>query len=301
MRDIKLALTYDDITLIPEYSDIKSRKDVSLRTLVSKRYGIMIPIVAAPMDTVCELDMAWRLFKLGGVGVIHRFMTSTEQIDMVRELYDRIYKTDEGMDILEDWGVMFDDWHSEIPYPPIMAAIGVRDTDRQRAKHLVEAGANVLVIDVAHGHHQNVIDMITWCKSNLKDTVDIIAGNIATAEAAYDLEKAGVDGLRINVGNGCFTPDMMVKTSNGLKSIKDIEIDDMVYTHTGELHKVIDLFEYQRDEEIIKINDITCTKNHEFYVVHKRYEDVVNDDNIHEYAEWLPAVYITTDYLLVEI
>jgi|ETNmetMinimDraft_26_1059896.scaffolds.fasta_scaffold20027_2 IMP dehydrogenase/GMP reductase len=297
----EIALTYDDISLVPEFSNIKSRKDVSLRTLVSRRYGIIIPIVASPMDTICDLEMAWKLYKLGGVGVIHRFMTISDQITMVRELYTRIYKTKDGERELEDWGFMYDDWHSEIKQPPIMAAIGVRTSDRKRAQHLVEAGANILVIDVAHGHHQKVIDMVRWCKLNLKDTVDIIAGNIATADAAEELEQAGVDGLRINVGNGCFTPDMKVLTKNGLKCIEDVKIGDMVYTHTGQLQKVVNKFEYDRDEEIMEINGIECTKNHEFYVVHSKFENIITNENVHEYAKWIEASELSNEYFLLEI
>ena len=57
----EITLAYDDIQLVPEFSNIKSRRDVSLRTLVSRRYGIIIPIVASPMDTICDLEMAWKL------------------------------------------------------------------------------------------------------------------------------------------------------------------------------------------------------------------------------------------------
>ena len=148
-------------------------------------------------------------------------MTISDQITMVRELYTRIYKTKDGERELEDWGFMYDDWHSEIKQPPIMAAIGVRTSDRKRAQHLVEAGANILVIDVAHGHHQKVIDMVRWCKLNLKDTVDIIAGNIATADAAEELEQAGVDGLRINVGNGALC-NTRIQTGFGVPSVTSL-------------------------------------------------------------------------------
>jgi len=222
MSKIELALTYDDLQLVPDFSNINSRTDVSLRTHVSKRYGIMIPIVASPMDTVCDEKMAWKLYTLGGAGVIHRFMTIQEQVEQVQSVYERIYRTSEGLDILElMWGVMYDDWHAEIKYPPIMAAIGVQPSDRQRAKHLVEAGANVLVIDVAHGHHQKVIDMIKWCKSELKDTVDIVAGNVATANAVLELEEAGVDGVRINIGNGALCTTRL-KTGFGVPSVTSL-------------------------------------------------------------------------------
>jgi IMP dehydrogenase len=295
---MKYALTYDDIQLIPKYSDVSSRKNIKLHTLVSKRYGLLRPIVAAPMETVCGYDMAFELARLGGVGCVHRFMFPKRQAQIVEKLKENIYSSG----IAENWGVSLDDWHAEIKQVPIMAAIGVQDEDRERAKMLVKAGANILLIDVAHGHHQNVIDMIEWCKYQIEfDHVDIIAGSIATAEAACDLEKAGVDGLRCGVGGGCFTPDMKVLTSAGMKKIIDVEIGDEVYTHTGELKPVINKFEYSDYSEIYNIDGIETTANHKFYVVHTSKVHLVDDTNIHDYAEWVYASDLTTEHHLIEL
>ena len=219
---MKLALTYDDIQLIPAFSNVKSRQTIKLNTLLSRRYGLLQPLVASPMDTVCGLDMAFKMFLMGGVGVVHRFMTIDEQVAITKELNYRIYGEGFGGPF-EDWGIMLDDWHSEIKQIPIAMAIGVQEEDRLRAIKLVEAGANVLVIDVAHGHHQNVIDMVKWCKEQPTfDQVDIIAGNIATAEAAIDLEKAGADGLRVGIGGGslCTT---RIKTGFGVPNVTSLE------------------------------------------------------------------------------
>ena len=206
---MKIALTYDDITLIPEFSKIKSRKDVDLRTLVSRRYGLLKPLIASPMDTVCEEEMAFKMFLLGGVGCIHRFMPIEKSIDILRSLRYRI-NGNCFSEAFEEWGILNDDWHSEIRDIPIMVAIGVQEEDKIIAPLLVEAGANILVIDVAHGHHINVINMITWCKRHLPDHIDIIAGNIATRQAAIDLQEAGADGLRVGIGAGslCTTRKM---------------------------------------------------------------------------------------------
>jgi len=219
---IKTTLTYDDIQLVPDFSNIKSRTNISLRTKLSERYGLLNPIVASPMDTVCEFDMALKMAQLGGVGCIHRFMSITHQCDIVEELQTAIY-SDEPFNIAEDWGVMYDTWHGEIPQVPIMAAIGVQEDDKKRALELSKSGANVLLIDVAHGQHQNVIDMIHWCKTQdeLVD-VDIIAGNIATAEAAELLQTYGADGLRVGIGGGslCTT---RIKTGFGVPNVTSLE------------------------------------------------------------------------------
>ncbi len=215
------SLTYDDIQLVPQYSDIPSRTQISLETLVSRRYGIINPIVASPMDTVCGLEMAYKIFLLGGVGCIHRFNSIEEQSKIIKELYHRIYSEDWGNQF-ESWGVMVDSWHSEIPHIPIMASIGVSESDKDRAKSLVESGCNILLIDVAHGHHRNVEKMVKWCKTNLDDKVDVIAGNIATKEAAQELESWGADGLRVGIGGGslCTT---RIKTGFGVPNVSCLE------------------------------------------------------------------------------
>lgn len=208
----EVALTYDDIQLIPSFSNIKSRKDIKLHTLVSRQYGLLNPLVASPMDTVCELDMAYKMAVYGGAGIIHRFMTIEEQCKQVDMLVTKLVNNN-----------TYNVWASNgIANIPIIAAIGVGEEQTNRAKRLVRAGANVLVIDVAHGHHQNVFDMIRWCKKNLPTEVDIIAGNVATAEAAIDLETAGVDGIRINVGNGSLCTSRK-KTGFGIPSVTCLE------------------------------------------------------------------------------
>ena len=219
----KTALTYDDIQLIPAYSEIKSRQSINLKTMLTKRYGLLQPLVASPMDTVCGYEMAYKMAMMGGAGVIHRFMSIEEQSKIVKRLQADIYGDGFGGSIAENWGVMFDDWHAEMSYVPIVVAIGVQEEDRIRAKELVKSGANVLVIDVAHGHHKNVIDMVKWCKEQPEFLdVDIIAGNIATAQAAIDLENAGADGLRVGIGGGslCTT---RIKTGFGVPNVTSLE------------------------------------------------------------------------------
>jgi len=172
------------------------------------------------MDTVCEEDMAFKMFLSGGVGCIHRFLDVEEQSRQIRNVYNRIYGDGYYAPYL-DWTSKLSQSSAEFPLVPIMAAIGVMASDMNRAKSLVEAGANVLLIDVAHGDHQNVLDMIKWCKDNLDENVDIIAGNIATAEAAERLQDAGADGLRVGIGGGslCTT---RIKTGFGVPNVTSL-------------------------------------------------------------------------------
>ena len=214
---MKRALTYDDILLVPKYSEIETRGSINLSTLVSRRYGILQPYVASCMDTVCGYKMAIKMVELGGVGCIHRFMTVDKQCEQVSKVLE--YITNNHM--YEEWGVMYDDWHSEIPDIPIMAAVGISESDIERAKRLVSCGANIILIDVAHGHHINVKKMIKSLRETLPSKVDIIAGNISTEESAIDLCDWGVDGLRVGIGGGslCTT---RIQTGHGVPNITSI-------------------------------------------------------------------------------
>jgi len=199
----KCALTYDDIQLIPRYSEIESRKDVNLRTKLTRNFEIEIPIIASPMDTVCEYEMALKLALLGGVGCIHRFMDIDEQSKQIYNLKQAMIRND-----LENW--------------PVMAAVGVKEEDKERSRKLFLSGVNVLLIDVAHGDHKNVVDMIKWIKDKYDDEIDIIAGNVATMEGAMRLEKAGADAIRVGIGGGslCTT---RIKTGFGVPNVSSIE------------------------------------------------------------------------------
>lgn len=191
------ALTYDDIQLIPAYSEIISRKNIDLSTKVTSRYGLSVPLVASPMPTVCGFDMALELMKMGGVGCIHRFVSMSDQEEMVVRL-----KTIRAQ-------------HQN--HIPIMAAVGANGDFLERAVSLVKAGADIILIDVAHGHHKNVKDAIQLIKA-IDNRIDVIAGNIATSKAAIDLQDWGADGLRVGVGGGslCTT---RIKTGFGVPNV----------------------------------------------------------------------------------
>lgn len=214
---MKRGLTYDDILLVPKYSEVKSRSIINTNTLVSRRYGLLKPLVASCMDTVCEYKMAIKMVELGGVGCIHRFMTIDEQCEQVSKVVEYINNNH----MYEHWRVMYDEWHSEIKQIPVMAAIGVNDVDIERAVRLVLSGVNIILIDVAHGHHINVKNMIRKLRETLPTSVDIIAGNISTKESAEDLCEWGVDGLRVGIGGGslCTT---RIQTGHGVPNVTSI-------------------------------------------------------------------------------
>lgn len=308
--DFPIALTYDDVLLVPKYSTVKSRAEINLRTRLTKNIWINNPIVSANMDTVSEAEMCIAMARNGGIGIIHRFNSIEEQAEMVRRVkraesyrIDSPYTCAPNLTVgelrrmMREKGVggilvvdpqekhllgiastrdllLANDNESVIDIMTLRseiivgsanttmeeareilrehrleklplvdaedrciglitakdilykmqrpdetldadgkllvgAAIGVKDDYLKRAAALVEAGVDVLVIDIAHGHSSLAIDATRTVK-RLFPTIDLIAGNVATAEGTEALAKAGADAIKVGVGPGsiCITRDI---------------------------------------------------------------------------------------------
>jgi IMP dehydrogenase len=175
LDDVRVGLTFDDVLLVPRYSSVRTRSDVSLRTRVSRRVEIDLPIVAANMDTVCEWEMAVALGRLGGIGMIHRFLTIDQQAAQIAKVKG------EGV--------------------PVGGAVGTDHDAIERAEAMISAGVDVLVLDIAHGHSQHAIETLHDLKARFPGT-DVIAGNVATRRGAEDLVAAGADAVKVGVGPG---------------------------------------------------------------------------------------------------
>ena len=187
---MKKYLTYDDVNIVPKYSELESRSDVDLTSRLTKNIELQIPIVSSPMDTVTEFEMAWAISHLGGIGFIHRFMDIERQSELVASLGNL----------------------------KAGAAVGVTGDYLERAKELVKNGCNVILIDVAHGHHKLVKKAVEEFKNEFGEDVEIIGGCIATKEATKDLCEWGVDGLRVGVGNGSLC-ETRIRTGVGLPQV----------------------------------------------------------------------------------
>jgi IMP dehydrogenase len=297
-----LALSYDDVLLVPRRSGVRSRKEVDVRTRLSRHIMLTIPIVSANMDTVTESTMAIAMARAGGIGIIHRFLPVEQEAEEVRRvkraesfIITEPYSCAPDMTIAEAGQLM--DEHDvgtltvadaagrlvgllathdvqfirdhdrrvrEVMTPvarlvtapadvslegareilaehkigklPVVdatgrlvglitardllragenpraskdaeghllvgAAIGVSGDHMERAAALLDAGADVLVIDIAHGHSDAVIDVCAALRARWPD-VELIAGNVATAEGTQDLIDAGVDAVKVGVGPG---------------------------------------------------------------------------------------------------
>ena len=303
---IREGLTFDDVLLVPKFSDIISRSQTDLTTQLSRNISINIPLISANMDTVTESTMAVTIAREGGIGIIHRFLTIQEEVDEVHKVkragsviienpylinpeqtiqdafnimnekqVSGLLVTDSNsklIGILTERDVLFEpvdcsklvkdlmtkdvvsakpgidfqqakeilknnrieklpltDENNQIKglitsqdisnlekYPnaskdekgrPLVgAAVGVKGDFMQRTEALLDAGVDVIVVDIAHGHSENAINTVKNIKKAFPNC-ELIAGNVATAHGTEDLIKAGVDAVKVGVGSGsiCIT------------------------------------------------------------------------------------------------
>ncbi len=168
------GITFDDVLLCPAYSEVLPRQ-VNIRGRFSRHIDLALPFVSAAMDTVTEAPMAIAMAKAGGLGVIHKNMGIEAQAAEVAKVKA------EGL--------------------PVAAGTGVSPDLMERVQALVNAGVDAIVLDSAHGHSKGVIDALKEIKAAYPQ-MDVVAGNIATSQAAYDLIRAGADGLKVGMGPG---------------------------------------------------------------------------------------------------
>ena len=319
--DMRVGLTFDDVLLVPRFSDVKSRRDADTLTRFSRRIPLSIPIVSANMDTVTESSMAIALARLGGIGVVHRFLTVEEQVAEVLKVkrsegvviddpitlgpdrsvseaqnvigdrdiggivivdgsrnvlglltrrditleddLDRAVKevmtprrklvtARKGVSMEEAKKLLHDHKVEKLPlldskgrlaglitskdimkrkqFPNatkdakgrlrVGAAVGVKGDHMERSRKLLDAGADALVVDIAHGHSAYAIDTLKEIKRELGD-VEVVAGNVATARGALDLIRAGADSVKVGVGSGSICVTRVV-TGSGVPQLTAI-------------------------------------------------------------------------------
>ena len=178
----KTFLTYGDVLIKPRYSEILPQ-DTDLSTKFSRNIFLKIPLVSAAMDSVTEHNMAITMANHGGLGVIHKNLSIEKQANEVKKV--------------KDAGKL-----------QVAATIGVGEGELERAAALINAGVDVLVVDTAHGHSKNVLDMVKAFKRRFN--VDLVAGNVGTKEACLDLIRLGVDGVKVGIGPGAICTTRVV-------------------------------------------------------------------------------------------
>ena len=198
---VEKSLSFDDVLLVPQYSDIESRKLLSTHSELGD-IVLDLPIISSPMDTVTELDMLVAMEMHGGVGVIHRYNDIEGQVKLVKEA-------------------------KVVEVNNVAAAIGVTGDYFDRAQALVEAGANILCVDVAHGHHSMMKAALVKLKGLFGKSVHLMAGNVATGEGARDLESWGADSIRVGIGGGSICSTRLV-SGHGVPTLQSV-IDCMRY------------------------------------------------------------------------
>lgn len=189
-----LALTYDDILLLPGYTDF-SRKDITLATNLSRNISLTLPLVSSPMDTVTESRLAIALARVGGIGIVHRNLSPENQATEVAKV-----KKEKLL---------------------VGAAISASVGYEKRVEILVKAGVDVVVIDSAHGFVKSIIETITTLKNHYKK-LDVIAGSIATGDGAKALIAAGADGLRVGMGPGAICTTRVI-TGMGVPQVTALQ------------------------------------------------------------------------------
>ena len=183
MVPIKEALTFDDVTLIPKYSEVlPSEVDTSIK--LSNNLKLKIPMLSSAMDTVTESKMAIAVAKAGGIGVIHRNLDIKKQIEEIKKV--------KKQKLL------------------IGAAVGAGKKELQRAKKILQEGVNLIVVDTAHGHTKKVSEIVKYIKKIKDKKTALCAGNIATPEAARFLLKLGVDIIKVGIGPGSICTTRLV-------------------------------------------------------------------------------------------
>ena len=192
------ALTYDDILLIPQFSDIRSRNEVSLKSELGDKNQLTLPIISSPMDTVTESTMAIAMCQAGGAGIIHRYNSIKEQAAHVHTA------------------------HTAGAYN-VGAAVGVGGDFKERARAIFDAGASIICIDIAHGHHVLMKEALTALKNIFGNNIHLMAGNVATLRGLNDLSDWGADSVKCNIGGGsiCSTRTQTGHGYPGLQTIID--------------------------------------------------------------------------------
>ena len=183
MDPIKEALTFDDVTLAPNYSEIlPSQTNTSIK--LSKYLSLKIPILSSAMDTVTEAKMAIAVGEKGGIGVIHRNLSVKKQIQEIRKTKSKSLL--------------------------VGAAVGANSDEHKRAEQILKENLDLIVVDTAHAHSKKVSNIIKKIIKIKPKKTALCAGNIATKEAAKFLIKLGVDIIKVGIGPGSICTTRLV-------------------------------------------------------------------------------------------
>jgi len=272
----EIKLDFRDVLIRPKRSTLSSRKEVDLVKFYKFKHSRYeyegVPIMAANMDGVGTINMTLALAQ-------HRLFTC----------------------LVKSYNNNIDNFNNfKIAKNNYAVSTGTSDTDFRNLNTIITGiGAQFICIDVANGYSEQFGDFVESVRARWPDKT-IIAGNVVTADMTQELILRGADIVKVGIGPGCFASGQKVKTDKGYKNIEDIKQGEKVLTHTGSYKTVTNTFKFDDKKSIVDVNGIKATPNHKFYVLHKKYRDIVTDDNINKYAEWVEAKDLTKDYLLLK-
>ncbi len=188
------AICFDDVLLVPQMSTIKSRAEIDIGSSLDSNIRLDIPIISSPMDTISTSPMASAMDSLGGMSIIHRYNSIDTQCRHVECLPADL---------------------------AVGAAVGVSGDYIERATALYDAGARILCVDIAHGHHILMKKALISLREIFGDVVHLMAGNVATLEGFNDLADWGADSIRVGIGGGsiCST---RTQTGHGMPTLESI-------------------------------------------------------------------------------
>ena len=190
-------ICFDDILMVPQYSDVVSRSSVDFKMAIGGYTWLDLPVIASPMDTVCEKDMAIAIAQSGGIGIIHRFMSAKNQIRMVKEVFN-----------YNSLGL------------PVGAALSSTFVE-EHVDRLIKAGVSILLIDTANGHSKMAIDAVIRLRNIVGEYIHIMAGNVSTAEGFMALDTAGADSIRVGIGGGSMCTTRII-SGHGIPTLSSI-------------------------------------------------------------------------------
>lgn len=206
-NNMELGLSYDDVLLKPKKSSVKSRKNVDTRVDLSDDISLEKPFISANMDTVTEEEMAKAMAKNGGMGIMHRFQDIENQVEKINQIEDYL----------------------------VGGSVGVNEDYIKNTGLLIEAGADAICIDIAHGHLEMCLNAVEEIKQEYPD-ITLIAGNIATKDGAIHLSQRGVDVIKVGIGPGstCITREVTGVGVPQFTAIRNIynELNEIVNTPT---------------------------------------------------------------------
>jgi len=197
MQRVGKALCFDDVLLVPQKSSITSRHDVDLSMSIGygkRKIDLELPVIASPMDTVCDIEMCIAMANAGGIGILHRYMSYPDQILKAQSLIEQNIK----------FGV----------------AIASNNGYLAQADQLYNIGVGFFLIDTANGHGNYAVKAVAQLRNAFKDA-HIMAGNVATKDGFLRLAEAGADSVRVGIGGGSACTTRLV-SGHGVPTLHSI-------------------------------------------------------------------------------